>query len=119
MRDKIQDLRKEEPDEMNSKEPFEWKPGKDRPRSPQEKWTKEQQIDSIRSPMDEHEPEDKRDEYEKAQRPTLAQAKQNSGKRVSANVGSAGSPGVDEPGRPVTSFNQQGSRAHVLLVEDK
>lgn len=105
LRERINELEQESANSLEGKDPFEWTPGGD---------------ERHDSKQDE---EDGRDENRhgstRAQRPKLSTTQQNSEKMVSANVGSAGSPGVEEPDRPITSFNQQGSRAHVLLVEDK
>ncbi|KAK4506200.1 hypothetical protein PRZ48_004165 [Zasmidium cellare] len=118
MRAKIHDLRQKDPDEMSSKEPFAWTPGReDRPGSSKEKWSKKEQLESIRSPTNEDGKEDAEGSA-RPERPSPSHGRRSSEKKVSLDVGSEGSPGIEEPDRPITSFNQRGSRAHVLLVED-
>lgn len=120
LRGKINDLKKESPNEMDSKEPFAWTPdGKDQPRSAQRKWSKAAQIDSIRSPTNDDGQTASKDEPERGKRPQLLNANQSSERMISSDVSAPGTPGVEESNRPITSFNKQGTRAHVLLVEDK
>ncbi|KAF2159624.1 hypothetical protein M409DRAFT_29943 [Zasmidium cellare ATCC 36951] len=116
VKEKIHELREKNPDETISKEPFAWTSGDKE--SPQQKWSKKEQLESIRSPTNEDGNAAGKGGSENAVRPSLSTVQQGSEKMVSRDVGSEASPGVDEPDRPVTSFNQQGSRAHVLLVED-